>query len=202
LLSLERSPCWDMTSYFLPDINASSTTLPNKLFWVLSYSVSSFILLFPVWKLYVTEIPTIILNQVVYCFLNFALRYRYPVPRDPLTNTREWPTAGTKQTFLLNKLYYSLFINLCINWDNVWSFLCSEIWRNAVWNIITGVSKKHTAPNFSVEDRTFFRNFDNDPSYCMTSHPLIEKPTSESKMLLWMLSSFYSHVALIFSCLK
>jgi hypothetical protein len=38
-------------AYFLPDINAASTALPNKTCWgILLYSVSSFIL--PVWKLY------------------------------------------------------------------------------------------------------------------------------------------------------
>jgi hypothetical protein len=44
LLSLEQSPFWGMTSYLLGDINAASTALQNKTFWVtLSYSVSSFV---------------------------------------------------------------------------------------------------------------------------------------------------------------
>jgi hypothetical protein len=43
-LSLEQSPHWDMTSYFLSDIIVASTVLPNKTFWVIfSYSVRSFI---------------------------------------------------------------------------------------------------------------------------------------------------------------
>jgi hypothetical protein len=43
--------------------------MQNKTFWVtLSYYVSSFILLFPIWKLQATETPIIIQNHVVYYF--------------------------------------------------------------------------------------------------------------------------------------
>jgi hypothetical protein len=38
-----KLPFWDMTSYFLPDIIAASTALPNKIFWItLSFSISFF----------------------------------------------------------------------------------------------------------------------------------------------------------------
>jgi hypothetical protein len=34
MVSLEQSPFWGLASYFLPDIIAASTALPNKTTWV------------------------------------------------------------------------------------------------------------------------------------------------------------------------
>jgi hypothetical protein len=49
---LWKSSFWGMTSYFLSDNKAAITSLTNKTFWVsFSYSVSSFILFFHIWKL-------------------------------------------------------------------------------------------------------------------------------------------------------
>jgi hypothetical protein len=82
LLSLEQSPFWGMTSYFLPDNNAVSTAWPNRTFWVHFHIPSAVIFYFFRFEIYKLRKPRQWFRIALYFFAVLVM---------PSDDGRQWP---------------------------------------------------------------------------------------------------------------